>query len=138
MLDEADKLFELGKESKGAGGDASNANGINADKSFLGQVDEILAACSHPKVSQSVSHSAGVSWVTHSKPPQSYRHDVGVPDAGHCHCHHLITSPTPYKHQKKKQVQRALFSATLPPAVEDLASTVLREPVKVRETGLRF
>lgn len=29
------------------------------------------------------------------------------------------------------QVQRALFSATLPPAVEDLAATVLRDPVKV-------
>lgn len=28
-------------------------------------------------------------------------------------------------------MQRALFSATLPPAVEDLASTVLRDPVKV-------
>lgn len=52
MLDEADKLFELGKEGKGVkAGDASNASGINADKSFLGQVDEILAACSHPKVS---------------------------------------------------------------------------------------
>lgn len=42
VLDEADKLFELGKEAA----DAADA----ADKSFLGQVDEILAACSHPKV----------------------------------------------------------------------------------------
>jgi hypothetical protein len=43
-MDEADKLFELGKE----GADDS------ADKSFLGQIDEILAACSHKKVPSSI------------------------------------------------------------------------------------
>lgn len=57
VLDEADKLFELGKEKGAKAGDASNADAMNADKSFLGQVDEILAACAHPKVSQSVVQS---------------------------------------------------------------------------------
>lgn len=58
VLDEADKLFELGKESHAAAAannnDSSSSNNNNSssadDKSFLGQVDEILAACSHPKV----------------------------------------------------------------------------------------
>lgn len=39
----------------------------------------------------------------------------------------LPSLPLPFS----TQVQRALFSATLPPAVEDLAATVLRDPVKV-------
>jgi ATP-dependent RNA helicase DDX52/ROK1 len=73
ILDEADKLFELGREGK------KNTAGesLEPDKSFLGQVDEILAACTYP------------------------------------------------------EVQRALFSATLPPLIHDLASSVLRDPVSV-------
>lgn len=50
VLDEADKLFELGKESTTSTPAAASAEDAATDKSFLGQVDEILAACSHPKV----------------------------------------------------------------------------------------
>lgn len=39
VLDEADKLFELGKEGK-----------LEQDAAFLGQVDEILGECNHPQV----------------------------------------------------------------------------------------
>ncbi len=79
VLDEADKLFELGKAAAHPATQAATdqAAGAGDDKGFLGQVDEVLAACSHPRV------------------------------------------------------QRALFSATLPPAVEELAGTVLRDAVKV-------
>lgn len=54
MLDEADKLFEVGKESAAA---ATAATDEATDKSFLGQVDEILAACSHPKVGRPCMHA---------------------------------------------------------------------------------
>jgi hypothetical protein len=43
VLDEADKLFELGKV------------GPEAEKSFLGQIDEIIAACTHAKVTATVA-----------------------------------------------------------------------------------
>ncbi|GAB5033300.1 rna dead-box type [Nannochloropsis oceanica] len=73
VLDEADKLLELGREGRRD----EEGHVLQPDKSFLGQVDEILAACSHP------------------------------------------------------QVQRALFSATLPPLIEDLARSILRDPLSV-------
>jgi len=73
VLDEADKLFELGREGRRD----EEGHALQPDKSFLGQVDEILAACSHP------------------------------------------------------QVQHALFSATLPPLIETLARSILRDPLSI-------
>ena len=79
VLDEADKLFELGKQKrkKREKEEEEEEEKEEDDKSFLGQVDELLAACTHP------------------------------------------------------HIQRALFSATLPPTIEALARTVLRDPISI-------
>lgn len=61
VLDEADKLFELSSESHGNGrGSAEAEEGQEYEeeaasvKSFLGQVDELLAACDHPSVQRAL------------------------------------------------------------------------------------
>jgi ATP-dependent RNA helicase DDX52/ROK1 len=112
VLDEADKLFELGRE--GAEG--------NTDKSFLGQIDEILAACSHKQV-RPLSDLTPQRWTHHLLCPRSH----GVPGYPFFHLLPPSFPPPPVM----TQVQRALFSATLPEVVESLAGTVLRDPVKV-------
>jgi len=77
VLDEADKLFEVGKDS------------ADTDRTFLGQIDEVLVACSHAKVRRKADGALQQSEVDyHSSFTSS---PVLLGSAGIVQCHHAPT-----------------------------------------------
>jgi superfamily II DNA/RNA helicase len=110
VLDEADKLFELDshlapREQDEEGDEAEDedeeSQEVNSRSSFLSQVDEIIDACSQGAVSNK-KIKEGESQEAEGKGGSS-----------------------------GKQLQRALFSATIGPFVQELADSFLQNPIRV-------
>jgi superfamily II DNA/RNA helicase len=124
VLDEADKLFELDshlppadeeeeeQKTVGAEEDEEEGNAINSRSSFLSQVDEIIAACSQGVITPSTTETTSSS-KKKSQKQQSQEED---------------NEETP---QRGKQLQRALFSATIGPFIQELADSFLQNPIRV-------
>lgn len=107
ILDEADKLFELDSHSNQENNnkdDNENENETFTRSSFLSQVDEILAACSQGVQSNNTSSTITT---TTSKKSNKTNKSTG------------------------KQLQRALFSATITPFVQELSNSFLSNPIHV-------
>jgi superfamily II DNA/RNA helicase len=116
-LPEADKLFEQdsGADHLSAEQEAAAVtDGINSRSSFLSQVDEILAECGTAYTAAAATAAAAVGGKKSSK-----------------------TSSKQRGSEEKKSssgvvgLQRALFSATIGPFVQELAASFLNNPVEV-------
>jgi superfamily II DNA/RNA helicase len=136
VLDEADKLFELDshlppadaeEQSSGAGGgggaEEEDGNEINTRSSFLSQVDEIIAACSQGVITPSASPN-------HSLPKKkNKKQDVPLKQEDEDNEdkeEEEVSLPSTGKH-----LQRALFSATIGPFIQELADSFLQNPIRV-------